>query len=286
VPIYKVSGLVLAAVVAAVVVSAVASSALPNAVSAKWQGTVLCTTKHGSVARFIGVDDHGQLAAFAIRSLVPPGQTVELSAGKGLRPPAADAPRLLGRATKPLIVHTRLIEDGQTHYRFYRNGHPWGCRVAFEGPATISVAKLLLSRRAALLRVGLRDGRLVHLGPREAPRSDPVEAAKAKADLERFLVLVARGRSIAACALMARGAVLDPDERTGCVMLLESAKFVYRDRYAHATVKSVTLFDLNSDSYALAAIDRRHGTVRVIMMRERGRYRYLRDFEYSPFALW
>lgn len=284
--IYKVSGLVLVAVVAAAVVFAVAPSALPNAVSAKWRGTVLCTTKDGSVARSIGVDDRGQLAPFAIRSLVPPGQKIELNVSTASRPAPADPPRLIGRATEPLIVRTRLIEDGQTHYRFYRNGHPWGCRVAFEQPATISVAKLLLSRRAATLRVGLRDGELVHLAPREAPHNDPAEAAKARADAERFLALIARGRSIAACALMARGAVLDPGERAECVMLLDSAKFVYRDRYAQASVSGVTLFSLNGDSYALAAINRKHATVRVILIREDGRYRYLRDFEYSPFALW
>jgi hypothetical protein len=287
---YNVLGLALVATVTAIaVVVAFASSAAPKAVGAKWRGTILCATKVGSVVRTLGVDDRGHLTAMTIRSVVSPGQKVELALSPtsqrrpaGAADAAADA-RSLGRATEPLIVRTRVIEDSQAHYRFYRNDHPSGCRVAFGQSAAVSVAKLILSGRPAVLRLGVRDGGLVHLAPRDIARSDSVQAARATEDLEHFLALIGSGRSIAACAVMARDAVLSHDE---CIMILESAKFVYRDRYAHATVGHIGFFDLDHHSYALATINRGHSTVRAILIRERGRYRYRGDFEYSPFELW
>jgi tetratricopeptide (TPR) repeat protein len=91
---------------------------------------------------------------------------------------------------------------------------------------------------------------------------------------------------IAACATLARDALLIHGGRDGCVMAFESAKFLYRDRYARASVEHVALFDLEGDSYALATIHRTHGHARAFLLREGGTYHYLGDLELSPIELW
>jgi hypothetical protein len=69
-------------------------------------------------------------------------------------------------------------------------------------------------------------------------------------------------------------------------MAFESAKFIYRDRYAHASVERIALFDLDGDAYAFATINRGNSYARAFLIRERGRYRYLGDLELSPIELW
>jgi hypothetical protein len=252
----KVLGLALLLVVT------VASSDAQEGVGSSWRGTILCTTKIASGYRSLGVDEQGRLAQRTLRSAVPPGRRVELvesaasKSGRAFSAHTAGTVRVLGRARGPLIVRTRLIEDGSARYAFYGNGRPWGCHVAFDDAAAVSVAKLILSGQRASLRLGLRGGRLVHLGPREAPLGHPARAAKAKADLEHLLTLIADGNSVAACATLASDALLIHGGRGGCIMAFESAKFIYRDRYAHASVERIALFDLDGDAYALATINR------------------------------
>jgi hypothetical protein len=69
-------------------------------------------------------------------------------------------------------------------------------------------------------------------------------------------------------------------------MDFESAKFIYRDRYAHASVARIALFTLGGDSYALATIKRSSSRVRALLIRERGKYRYLGDLELARIELW
>jgi hypothetical protein len=286
-PICKVFGLALLLAVSAVWTGAQAG------VGSSWRGTILCTTKTGSGSRSLGVDDQGRVAELTLRPAVPPGQRVELEespaskSAHALATETAATVRVLGRAREPFIVRTTLIEDGSGRYAFYRNGRPWlGCRVAFDDAAAVAVGKLILSGRRATLRLGLRGGRLVHLGPREVPRNDSAQAAKAKADLEHFLTLIAHGNSIAACATLSSDALLIHGGRDGCIIDFESAKFMYRDRYARACVVRIALFDLDGDSYALATINRGDSFVRAFLIRERGMYRYLGDLELSPIELW
>jgi hypothetical protein len=61
---------------------------------------------------------------------------------------------------------------------------------------------------------------------------------------------------------------------------------MYRDRYLHASVEHVAVFDLDGHSYALAAIKRPRGYARAILIHERGTYRYLGDLDLSPIELW
>ena len=281
------------------VVSALALSlAVPTSTGARagvgssWQGTILCTTKIRSGYRSLAVDEQGRLAELTLRPAVRPGQRVELDGaatskdGRSLWAHKVGTLRVLGPTKEPLVVRSRLIESGYSRYGFYRNGHPWGCRVAFDGAAAVSVAKLILSGRSTQVTLTPRNGQLVHLGPREEPLEAPARAAKAKADVARFLTLVARGKSIAACASLARDALLIHGGRDGCVMAFESAKFLYRDRYTRASVEQVALFDLDGHSYALATIKRSQNSVRAFYIRERGRYRYLGDLDLSPIELW
>jgi hypothetical protein len=261
-------------------------------VASRWQGTVLCTTKIGSGYRSLAVDKKGRLAELTLRQAVPPGHRVELEGastskgGRALWARTVASVRVLGPTGKPFVVRTRLIENGYARYGFYRNGHPWGCPVAFDDAAAVSVAKLILSGRSAEVRLTLHNGRLVHLGPREAPLRALAHAAKARADLEHFLTLLAHGNSIAACATLARDALLIHGGRDGCVIAFESAKFLYRDRYARASVQQVALFNLDGNSYALAAINRSQGYARAFLIREGGTYHYLGDLELSPIELW
>ena len=261
-------------------------------VGSRWQGAVLCTTKIGSGYRSLAVDQKGHLAELTLQQAVPPGHTVELEgastskSGRPLWPRTSASVHVLGPIKEPVVVRTRLIERGYARYGFYRNGHPWGCPVAFGDAAAVSVAKLILSGRSAQVRLTLHNGQLVHLGPREAPLRAPAQTAKARADLEHFLTLLAHGHSIAACATLARDALLIHGGRDGCVMAFESAKFLYRDRYTQASVEHMALFDLDGDSYALATIKRSHGCARAFLIRERGAYRYLGDLELSPIELW
>jgi hypothetical protein len=261
-------------------------------VASRWQGAILCTTKIGSGYRSLAVDQNGRLAELTLQQAVPPGYRVELesaSTSRGSRPLRArtvGSVRVLGLTRRPVVVRTRLIEYGYARYGFYRDGHPWGCPVAFNDAAAVSVAKLILSGRSGQVRLTLHNGQLVHLGPREAPLRAPVQAAKAKADLEHFLTLLAHGRSIAACATLARDALLIHGGRDGCVMAFESAKFLYRDRYTHARVERAALFGLDGDSYALATIKRAHGYARAFLIREGRTYHYLGDLELSPIELW
>ena len=257
-----------------------------------WQGTILCTTKIRSGYRSLAVDERGRLAELTLGPAVSPGLRVELEGastskdGRALWARAVGTLRVLGPTREPLIIRSRLIENGNSRYGFYRNGHSWGCRVAFDDATAVSVAKLILSGRSAQVTLALRDGRLVHLGPREEPLAAPAREAKAKADLEHFLALLARGKSIAACASLSRDALVIHGGRDGCVMAFESAKFLYRDRYTGASVQRVALFNLDNDSYALATIKRSHSSVRAFFIRERGTYRYLGDLELSPIELW
>lgn len=261
-------------------------------VASRWQETVLCSTKIGSGYRSLAVDEKGRLAELRLRHAVPPGHRVELEGastskgGRALRARTVASVRVLGPTRKPLVVRTRLIENGYARYGFYRNGHPWGCPVAFDDAAAVSVAKLILSGRNAQVKLTLNHGQLVHLGPREAPLRAPAQAAKARAYLQHFLTLLAHGNSIAACATLARDALLIHGGRDGCVMAFESAKFIYRDHWARASVEQVALFDLDRDSYALATITRSHGHARAFLIREGGAYHYLGDLELSPIELW
>jgi hypothetical protein len=257
---------------------ALASSVTQAAVNSNWRGTILCTAQTALGGRSLGVDDQGHVAELMLRRAVPPGWRVDVREGApsmsrgALSAHSAGTIRVLGRAKEPFIVRTRLIEDGYAHYGFYRRGRPWlGCRVRFDGAAAVSVAKLILSGQAATLTLGLHDGKLVHLGPQERARSGRGEAAKARADLQRFLALIAHGRSVAACATLARDALLIHGGPDGCIMDFESAKFIYRDRYAHASVERIALFTLGGDSYALATINRGSSRVCAFLVRERGR---------------
>jgi len=281
------------------VVSALALSlAVPTSTGARagvgssWQGTILCTTKIRSGYRSLAVDERGGLAELTLGRAVTPGLRVALDGaatskdGRSLWAHRVGTLRVLGPTKEPLFVRSRLIENGYARYSFYRDGHPWGCPVAFGDAAAVSVAKLILSGRSAQVTLALRNGQLIHLGPREEPLGAPAREAKAKADLEGFLTLLARGKSIAACATLARDALLIHGGRDGCVMAFESAKFLYRDRYARASVEQVALFGLDGDSYALATIKGSHSSVRAFFIRERGRYRYLGDLDLSPIELW
>jgi hypothetical protein len=238
------------------------------------------------------VDERGSVAELTLRRAVAPGLRVAIAAasiakdGRSVSARRASTVRVLGPTREPIVVRSRVIENGYSHYRFYRNGRPWGCRVAFGEPAAVSVAKLILSGRRAALTLTLRGGRLVHLRPQEGSLAAPSRTAKAKADVEGFLALLARGRSIAACATMSSDALLIHGGRDGCVVALESAKFVYREHYRGAFVERAALFDLDRDSYALATIKRSQGSVRALFTLERGRYRYLGDLELSPIELW
>jgi hypothetical protein len=259
---------------------------------ASWQGTILCTTATVSGYRSFAVDERGSLAELTLRRAVAPGLQVAVegaSTAKDARSVSARTAgtvRVLRPTRAPFVVRSRLIENGYSHYRFYRNGRPWGCRVAFDERAAVAVAKLILSGRSAALTLTVRDARLVHLRPREEPLAAPARTAQAKADVEGFLVLLARGRSIAACATLSSDALLIHGGRDGCIMVFESAKFMYRERYRGASVERVALFDLDGDSYALATIKRSRESVRALFIFERGRYRYLGDLELSPIELW
>jgi hypothetical protein len=259
---------------------------------ASWQGTILCTTASASGYRSLAVDERGSLADLTLRRAEAPGLRIAVGDasvakdGRSISARTAGNVRVLGPARVPFVVRSRLIENGYSHYRFDRNGQPWGCRVAFDEPAAVSVARLVLSGESAALTITVRDGQLVHLRPREEPLAAPSRTAQAKADAEGFLALVARGQSIAACATLSSDALLIHGGRDGCVMAFESAKFHYRDRYAGAFVERTALFDLDGDSYALATLKRSHDSVRALFIFERGRYRYLGDFELSPIELW
>ncbi len=242
--------------------------------------------------RSLAVDEQGRLADLTLRSAVAPGLRVELEGasisrdGRSLAARTAGSLRVLRPTRQPFVVRNRLIENGYSHYRFYRNGRPWGCRVAFTDAAAVSVAKLILSGRTAAVTLSLKDGRLVHLLPQQLPLAAPIRQAEARADIKGFLALVARGKSIEACATLSSDALLIHGGRDGCVMAFESAKFMYRDRYIGAFVERVALFDLDGDSYALATIKRSHNSVRAFFILERGKYRYLGDLELSPIELW
>jgi len=259
----------------------VTSTGARAGVHSSWQGTILCTATIQSGYRSLAVDEQGRLAELTLRPAVPPGQRVELEGastskdGRAIRARTVGTLRVLGPAKEPFVVRSRLIENGYSRYGFYRNGHRWGCPVVFDDAAAVSVAKLILSGRSAQVKLVLRNGQLIHLAPREKPLGAPAREAKATADLEDFLTLLARGKSIAACASLARDALLIHGGRDGCVMAFESAKFLYRDRYARASVEQVALFSLDGDSYALATIKGSHSSVRAFFIRERGRYRYL-----------
>ena len=259
---------------------------------ASWQGTILCTTAIASGYRSLAVDEAGSLAELTLPRPVAPGlrAAVEDAAvtkhGRSISTRAAGTVRVLPPTRQPFVVRSRVIENGYAHYHFYRNGRPWGCPVAFGESAAVAVAKLILSGRSAALTLTVRDGRLVHLRPREDPLAAPSRTAKAKADVEAFLALVARGQSIAACATLSSDALLIHGGRDGCVMAFESAKFLYRERYRGAFVERVGLFDLDGDSYALATVKRSRDSVRALFIYERGKYRYLGDLELSPIELW
>ncbi len=271
----------------------VAATGAQGDVGSGWRGTILCTTKTESGNRSLWVDEQGRLAELTLSAAVAPGQKIELEASPTLssrrayRAHTASTVRVLGRARKPLIVRTRLIEESYARYGFYWNGHPWGgCRVAFDDAAAVSIAKLILSGRRARLRLGLRTAKLVHLGPREAPLPASARVAKAKEDLEYLLTLIAGGKSIAACATVSIDMLLFHGGRRGCVMAFESAKFLYRERYAGAVVENVDLFKLAGRSYALGTIKRHVGSARALLVFEGGQYRYRGDFELSPIELW
>ena len=115
---------------------------------------------------------------------------------------------------------------------------------------------------------------------------ETIRQAEARADIKGFLALVARGKSIEACATLSSDALLIHGGRDGCVMAFESAKFMYRERYRGAFVDRVALFDLDGDLHALATIKRSQDSVRALFIFERGKYRYLGDLELSPIELW
>ena len=240
----------------------------------------------------IAVDKSGRLVGLTLRRAVAPGLGVQLldphrSKDHGsLAARDVSTVRLLGPTTGPVVVRAQLIEDGDSRYRFYRRGRPWGCPVAFGEAAAVSVAQLVLSGRSARITLGVREGRLVHLRPQRRPLAEPVRHAQATADAEGFVALLARGDSIAACSSVSREVLLIHGGRDGCVMTFEGPKFVYRDHYAGAAVTRVALFELGGSSYALATIARHIGNTRAILILERGKYRYLGDFSLSPIELW
>lgn len=257
-----------------------------------WRGTILCTTAITSGYRSLAVDERGSLAGLTLQRAVAPGLRIvveDASIGKDGRSVSARKAgivRVLRPTREPFLVRSRVIENGYSHYRFYRNGRPWGCRVAFGESAAVSVARLILSGRSAALTLTVRHRRLVHLRPREEPLAGAARTAKAKADVGRFFALVAGGRSIAACATLSRDALLIHGGRDGCVIAFESAKFIYREHYRGAFVERVGLFDLDGNSYALATVKRSHDSLRALFSFERGKYRYLGDLELTPIELW
>jgi hypothetical protein len=131
---------VLASVLALVALS-LAAMATPSRAQAgaglSWQGTILCTTKAGGGYHSFGVDRSGRLAQLTLASAVAPGLRVELTrastspGGRSLSVRPLTTVHVLGRTREPLHVRSSLIEDSYSHYRFYRNGRPWGCPVAF-----------------------------------------------------------------------------------------------------------------------------------------------------------
>jgi hypothetical protein len=260
--------------------------------SASWQGTILCTKTTASGYRSFAVDERGSLVELTLPRAVAPGLRVAVEdpsiakEGRSASAHTAGIVRVLGPTREPFLVRGSVIENGYSHYRFDRNGRPWGCRVAFGESAAVSVARLILSGRSAALTLTLRHGRLVHLRPREEPLAAPTRTARAKTDVGRFFALVARGRSIAACATLSRDALLFHGGRDGCVIAFESAKFIYREHYRGAFVERAALFDLDGHSYALATIKRSHDSLRALFSFERGKYRYLGDLELSPIELW
>lgn len=266
-----------------------------------WQGTILCTTKTAFGHRFIAVDLSGRLVRLTLPRAVTPGLRVQLLDPQGsedrrsLVARDVGTVRLLGPTTGPVVVRTRLIEDGDSRYRisdgdsryrFYRHGRAWGCPVAFGEAAAVSVAQLVLAGRSARITLVLREGRLVHLRPQRRSLAEPARRAQATADAEGFVALLARGASIAACSGVSREVLLFHGGRDGCVMAFDAPKFVYRDHYADAAVTRVALFDFGGRSYALATIARHIGNTRAIFILERGKYRYLGDFSLSPIELW
>jgi len=255
-----------------------------------WHATVLCTKAIASGYRSLAVDERGFLTELTTRRDVAPGARIAVAAAPLTSDDStsvleASSVRLLGRTRGPLLVRARVIENDSSHYDLRHEGRSSYCRVAFQEPASISVAKLMLGRRTALT-LTIRDGRLLHLLPREEPLDAPSRTAKARADAEGFLALIARGRSIAACALASSDALLIHGGPLGCVALLSSAQFHYRERYRGAFVTRAALFNLSGDTYALATIRRSHDSVRAVFILERGRYRYLCDFVLSPIELW
>jgi hypothetical protein len=268
------------------------SSGAQAGAASSWQGTILCTTSAEGGYRSLGVDASGRLAQLTLADSVAPGLRVELNRastsrdGRFLSVRPLSTVHVRGRTREPLRVRTRLIESGYSHYRFYRNGRPWGCPVAFNDAEAVLVAKLILSGREAQVTLALHNGQLVHLGPRRTPPAVPAEETKAKVELERLLTLLGRGNSIAACTRLSTDALLIHGGPDGCLVAFESAKFMYRDRYLHASVEHVAVFDLDGHSYALAAIKRPRGYARAILIHERGTYRYLGDLDLSPIELW
>jgi hypothetical protein len=268
------------------------SSGAEAGVRSSWQGTILCTTSVPGGYRSFVVDGGGQLARLTLGRALSAGLRVQVNHasksldGRSLSVHPLAAMHVLGRTRGPLRVRRRLIESGYSHYRFYRNGRPWGCPVAFDDAAAPSVAKLILSGRPAQVTLALRDGQLVHLGPRQPPIAAPAKETKARAEVERLLALLGRGKSIAACTRLSTDALLIHGGTGGCLIAFESAKFMYRDRYMHASVEDVALFDLDGRSYALATIKRPRGYARAILIHERRTYRYLGDLDLSPIELW
>src|SRR5262245_49352626 len=92
--------------------------------------TVLCTTPTMSGYAALGIDEKGSLVQFALPRPVLPGLRVQPQAGarsasdRALAAQATSHVRVLGRAKEPLVVRSRLIEDGYERYGFYRNGRP------------------------------------------------------------------------------------------------------------------------------------------------------------------
>lgn len=269
-----------------------ASSGARAGAASGWQGTILCTTKSSGGYRSLGVDASGRLAQLSLAGSVAPGLRVELNRastsrdGRSLSVRPLTTVRVLGQRREPLRLRTRLIESGYSHYGFYRNGRPWGCPVAFNDAAAVSVAQLVLSGREAQVTLAIDNGRLVHLGPRRTPPAAPAKETKAKAAIERLLTLLGRGKSIAACTRLSTDALLIHVGPGGCLVAFESAKFMYRDRYLHASVEHVSVFDLDGHSYALATIKRPRGHARAILIQEARTYRYLGDLDPSPIELW
>jgi hypothetical protein len=273
-----------------------ATIATPSAAQAgagsSWQGTILCTTRARGGYHSFGVDRSGRLAQLTLASPLAPGLRVELNRastsrdGRSLSLRPLTTVRVLGRMRGPLRVRGSLIEDGYSHYRFYRNGRPWGCRVAFDDTKAVPVAKLILSGRRTQVTLALHNRHLIHLGPRQTPPAAPAQEAKAKAATEGFLALLSHDNSIAACKRLAADALLIHGGPNGCLIAFDSAKFLYRDRYTHASVEHVALFTLDGHRYALATIKRPRGYARAILIHEHGTYRYLGDLDLSPIELW